>query len=556
MANASDGSSLRDDYAARIARVPEGARHGKVLEPGRLTESLEAILVPGDRVVIEGCNQKQARHLAKALASLDQQRVHDLHMAMPSVVLDEHLDVFRRGIARRLDFAFSGPQAKPLAELVAAGTLEVGAIHTYAELYGRYCTDLTPRVALVAAEAADRDGNLYTAGNTEDTALLCDVTHGRKGIVVAEVREIVDRVPRIDVPGDQVEFVVPTGEPTYVEPLFTRDPARITPQQVLMAMMVIKGIYAEYGVRRLNHGIGHATAAVELLLPTYAAGLGLEGSICTHWVLNPHPTLIPAIESGFVRSVYSFGSEPGMEDYIAARQDVFFTCHDGVLRSNRPRAHMAGHYATDCFVGSTLQIDGDGNSSTATLGRIAGFGGAPNLGCSPPGRRHASLPWDRVGHEADGGREGIRQGRKLVVQVVPTRVAKRDIPVFVKTLDAVAMADEGLFASPPVMIYGDDVTHIVTEVGIAYLCRCAGNEERRHAIAAVAGDTLVGATAHAGETARLRGGGAVAFPEDLGIDASEADVGMLAASSITDLARISGGRYRPPARFAAPPAGS
>ncbi len=35
--------------------------------------------------------------------------------------------------------------------------------------------------------------------------------------------------------------------------------------------MVIKGIYAEYGIQRLNHGIGFDTAAIELLLPTYYA---------------------------------------------------------------------------------------------------------------------------------------------------------------------------------------------------------------------------------------------------------------------------------------------
>jgi malonate decarboxylase alpha subunit len=37
---------------------------------------------------------------------------------------------------------------------------------------------------------------------------------------------------------------------------------------------------------------------IELLLPTYAGKLGLKGKIATHWALNPHPTLIPAIESG------------------------------------------------------------------------------------------------------------------------------------------------------------------------------------------------------------------------------------------------------------------
>ena len=39
---------------------------------------------------------------------------------------------------------------------------------------------------------------------------------------------------------------------------------------ILTAMMAIKGIYAGYGVKRLNHGIGFNTAALELLLPTCA----------------------------------------------------------------------------------------------------------------------------------------------------------------------------------------------------------------------------------------------------------------------------------------------
>ena len=71
-----------------------------------------------------------------------------------------------------------------------------------------------------------------------------------------------------------------------------------------MAMMAIKGIYAEYGVQRLNHGIGFNTAAIELLLPTYGERLGLKGKICTHCALNPHPTLIPAIEAGWVEPVH------------------------------------------------------------------------------------------------------------------------------------------------------------------------------------------------------------------------------------------------------------
>ena len=137
-------------------------------------------------------------------------------------------------------------------------------------MFGRYFVDLTPRVSLVCAQAADRAGNLYTGPNTEDTPAIVEATAFKSGIVIAQVNEIVDVLPRVDIPGDWVDFVVQSPKPHYIEPLFTRDPAQISEIQVLMAMMAIKGIYAEYGVNRLNHGIGFDTAAIELILPTYA----------------------------------------------------------------------------------------------------------------------------------------------------------------------------------------------------------------------------------------------------------------------------------------------
>ena len=42
-------------------------------------------------------------------------------------------------------------------------------------------------------------------------------------------------------------------------------------------------------MNRLNHGIGFDTAAIELLLPTYAESLGLKGKICRNWALNRIP---------------------------------------------------------------------------------------------------------------------------------------------------------------------------------------------------------------------------------------------------------------------------
>src|SRR4051794_36737293 len=258
-----------------------------------------------------GNNQKQADFLAKVLAALDPAVVHDLHMVQSVLALPEHLDVFERGVASRLDFSFSGPQAARLARLASSGRIAIGAIHTYLELFGRYFVDLTPRVSLVAAQAADAAGNLYTGPNTEDTPVIVEATAFKRGIVIAQVNELVDAVPRVDVPGDWVDFVIQSPKPHYIEPLFTRDPAQISEIQILMAMIAIRGIYAEYEVNRLNHGIGFDTAAIELLLPTYAASLGLRGKICRNWALNPHPALIPAIEAGFVENVHSFGSELG-----------------------------------------------------------------------------------------------------------------------------------------------------------------------------------------------------------------------------------------------------
>jgi len=530
---------------ARLARAA-GLARGKIVEASQARALLERVLEPGDRVCLEGNNQKQADFLARTLASLDPKQVHGLHMVQSVLALPEHLDVFDKGVASRLDFSFSGPQSARLASLVSAGRISIGAIHTYLELFGRYFVDLTPRVSLVAAQSADAAGNLYTGPNTEDTPVIVEATAFKRGIVIAQVNELVDAVPRVDIPGGWVDFVIPSPSPHSIEPLFTRDPAQISEIQVLMAMMAIRGIYAEYEVNRLNHGIGFDTAAIELLLPTYAESLGLKGKICRHWALNPHPALIPAIEAGFVESVHAFGSELGMEDYIRARSDIFFTGPDGSLRSNRAYSQAAGHYACDLFIGSTLQIDLEGNSSTATRGRIAGFGGAPNMGADARGRRHASPTWLKAGREASTS--AMPRGRKLVVQMVET-FREHMHPAFVEKLDAWELAESAGMALPPVMIYADDVSHILTEEGIANLLLCRNQEEREQAIRGVAGYTPVGLARDKRAVENLRDRGIIRRPEDLGIDKRQASRDLLAAKSIKDLVRASGGLYAPPKRF-------
>lgn len=541
----------RRERLARAASALGDRLRGRHVATDAAVALLEAVLQPGDRVCLEGNNQKQADFLADALTQVDVQRVHDLHMVQSVLALPAHLDVFESGIARRLDFSFSGPQGARLARLVGSGGIEIGAIHTYLELFARYFVDLTPKVALVAAQAADRHGNLYTGPNTEDTPAIVEATAFSGGIVIAQVNEVLDTLPRVDIPADWVDFVVPAPRPNLIEPLFTRDPAQISEIQVLMAMMAIKGIYAEYGVQRLNHGIGFDTAAIELLLPTYGESLGLKGRICQHWALNPHPALIPAIEAGWVQSVHSFGSELGMEDYIRARSDVFFTGADGSLRSNRAFCQAAGHYACDLFIGSTLQMDLQGNSSTATLGRITGFGGAPNMGADARGRRHASPAWLKAGGEARAGRSGAAgtpRGQKLVVQMVET-FREHMQPAFVERLDAWTLQEQAGMALPPIMIYGEDVSHVLTEEGIANLLLCRTDEEREQAIRGVSGYTAVGLARDARMVENLRDRGVIRRPADLGIDPREATRNLLAARSMRDLVRASGGLYAPPKRF-------
>ncbi|MFE5429414.1 malonate decarboxylase subunit alpha [Peribacillus simplex] len=522
----------------------KGLVNGMIIPTDRIVDVMEKVIRPYDRVVLEGNNQKQASFLSKALAQTNPKKLFDLHMIMSSISRPEHLDLFECGIAKKIDFAYAGPQSLRMAQMLEDGKLTMGEIHTYIELYGRLFIDLIPSIALVAADKADRHGNLYTGPNTEETPTIIEAAAFRDGIVIVQVNELIDELPRVDIPASWVDYIVVADEPYELEPLFTRDPRHITDIQILQAMMVIRGIYEKHEVISLNHGIGYNTAAIELLLPTYGESLGLRGKICKHWALNPHPTLIPAIESGWIDSVHCFGGEVGMEKYVASRRDVFFTGRDGTLRSNRTLSQMAGQYAVDLFIGSTLQMDKDGNSSTVTRGRLAGYGGAPNMGHDPGGRRHSTPAWLNM-MTAD---DPLARGKKLVVQVVETFQAGNK-PIFVESLDAISVKEDTGLAIAPVMIYGDDVTHVVTEEGIAYLYKADSMEKRREAIAAVAGVTPVGLTHDPKKTNGLRREGLIALPEDLKIRRSDAKRSLLAAKSIEEIVQWSDGLYEPPEKF-------
>ena len=79
------GTSMRDwtiqarNRQQRLARAADLAK-GKQVASADIGALLETVIEPGDRVCLEGNNQKQADFLARALAGPDPDKVHDLHM--------------------------------------------------------------------------------------------------------------------------------------------------------------------------------------------------------------------------------------------------------------------------------------------------------------------------------------------------------------------------------------------------------------------------------------------------------------------------------------------
>ena len=95
----------------------------------------------------------------------------------------------------------------------------------------------------------------------------------------------------------------------------------------------------------------------------------------------------------------------------------------------------------------------------------------------------------------------------------------------------------------------DLISHILTEEGIANLLLCRTDEEREQAIRGVAGYTAVGRARDKRAVENLRDRGIIRRAEDLGIDKRHATRDLLAARSVKDLVRASGGLYDPPKRF-------
>ena len=177
--------------SARLEKLQQvkkrGFANGKHVAGANAVELLTTLLRPGDRLCIEGDNQKQASFLADSLLQIDPKVVHDLQMALSSLMLPQYLDLVDSGIVTAIDFSYAGPLAGRLADMVVNSRIKVNNIHTYVELISRYFIDLPIDVACITAMKADRDGNLYMGANTEETAAIAEAVAFNQGIIVAQV---------------------------------------------------------------------------------------------------------------------------------------------------------------------------------------------------------------------------------------------------------------------------------------------------------------------------------------------------------------------------------
>src|SRR5271163_1055782 len=78
----SDRTDWQKQRHERNFRLEAGSRYasGKLVPPEKAKALLEAVIRPGDRVCLEGDNQKQPDFLAEVLAGVGRSRIHDLHI--------------------------------------------------------------------------------------------------------------------------------------------------------------------------------------------------------------------------------------------------------------------------------------------------------------------------------------------------------------------------------------------------------------------------------------------------------------------------------------------
>jgi Malonate decarboxylase, alpha subunit, transporter/Malonate decarboxylase gamma subunit (MdcE) len=142
----------RRNKAERIRRVGALAK-GKFVSAKSVPEVLRCIIEPGDILCLEGDNQKQADFLANQLATLTKKVLRDIHLVMSCLTLPAHIELFKKGLIRQVDFCYAGPQGQAVAQLLADGKFPIGAFICYGMFGDRIDALESASVGLMPIEA-------------------------------------------------------------------------------------------------------------------------------------------------------------------------------------------------------------------------------------------------------------------------------------------------------------------------------------------------------------------------------------------------------------------
>ena len=436
-----DWNSQARNREARLAEAAHLAR-GKRVQAGDAGALLEAVIEPGDRVCLEGNNQKQADFLPRRWRRSTRRASTTCTWCSRCWRCPSISTCSSAASPRKLDFSFSGPQGARIAQLLGGRPASRSARSTpTSSCSRRYFVDLTPqRRAGRRRRRPTAHGNLYTGPNTEDTPAIVEATAFKSGIVIAQVNEIVDD-------GCRASTSRPTGSTSWSQadkPLLHRaavharpgadhrDPGADGDDGDQGHLRRVRRAAAEPR-HRLRHRRDRAAAA-DLWRVARPEGQDLP-ALGAQSASGADPR-----DRGRLGRARAFASAPSSawRTTSRARPDVFFTGPDGshalaTARSARP----PGHYACDMFIGSTLQIDLAGQlldrdaRPHRRLRRRAEHG---RRRARPPPRQ-PGLAEGRPRGAAGAGDAARRAGSKLVVQMVET-FREHMQPAFVETLDA------------------------------------------------------------------------------------------------------------------------
>ena len=86
-------TTRREEKRRRLESVRPWMK-GPILSQTKIIDALQLLVKGGDRLVLEGDNQKQADFLSRSLVQVDPKKLRDLHSIISSISRPEHLDLF------------------------------------------------------------------------------------------------------------------------------------------------------------------------------------------------------------------------------------------------------------------------------------------------------------------------------------------------------------------------------------------------------------------------------------------------------------------------------